>query len=231
MSARESEDEYSDNESDDEDEPILKYSQFSSPVLASLLKSDSLSALAASDPATGFILVGTQAGILHILDARDGTHIKSTRPHSATITALSVEGGWVASSSIDGRVILQQLPHSPHSEHDPTLDDKDIGPVGVDFKRPMLAVSVSPAAAQGQPPPFIAGGLKGELTLHTPSTFPSLSTLTFGLAGGSGGAGYSKEIVHSSEGPIWATKWSPSGGLVAWANDKVSFCRSIIHKH
>ena len=32
--------------------------------------------------------------------------------------------------------------------------------------------------------------------------------------------GWKEQVLHSGEGPIWATEWR--GDLIAWANDQVS---------
>ena len=54
--------------------------------------------------------MGTHVGIIHALDYT-GKRIKSYRPHSASITDICIDSTseFIASSSIDGKLILKNL--------------------------------------------------------------------------------------------------------------------------
>jgi hypothetical protein len=41
-----------------------------------------------------------------------------------------------------------------------------------------------------------------------------------------GWLGYKEQVIHSGEGPIWAIEWR--GDLIAWANDLVSYHRTVL---
>ena len=72
-----------------------------------------------------------------------------------------------------------------------------------DFKRPMRTVSLEPGFAKKTTRALICGGMAGNLVLQE-----------------KGWLGYKDQILHSGEGPIWASEWR--GNLIAWANDSVS---------
>ncbi|KAF8759668.1 Vacuolar assembling protein VPS41 [Rhizoctonia solani] len=106
----EEDDDYSDDDDDDDDdndneedeeedvEPSLKYERLGGDT-SQLLEKDSACAIAISESA---ILLGTHSGIVHVLDL-NGVRQRSYRPHTATITDMSVDttGDFVATASID----------------------------------------------------------------------------------------------------------------------------------
>lgn len=77
-----------------------------------------------------------------------------------------------------------------------------------DYKRPMHTISLEPNFAKKASRSFVCGGMAGNLVLQE-----------------KGWLGYKEQILHSGEGPIWASEWR--GQLIAWANDKVSHFRAL----
>ncbi|KAI0345145.1 hypothetical protein BDW22DRAFT_1001398 [Trametopsis cervina] len=76
----EGEDDYEEDEDDEDEEPTLKYERLNGPV--DLLQKDSASALTY---ANNRLVLGTHAGILHVLDLQ-GEIIKSVKPHTARLS-------------------------------------------------------------------------------------------------------------------------------------------------
>lgn len=76
-----------------------------------------------------------------------------------------------------------------------------------DLKRPMRSVTLEPNFGKRSTRQLVSGGMAGSLILHE-----------------KGWLGHKEVVLHSGEGPIWATEWR--GTLIAWANDAVSH----IHK-
>ncbi|KAJ3808159.1 hypothetical protein F5876DRAFT_46601 [Lentinula aff. lateritia] len=157
--------------------------------LPALLKKDSASALAISNK---FMALGTHAGIVHLLDLNGG-RIKSYKSHQASIVDICVDetGDFIATASIDGQVIIISL--SSRESY------------SFDLRRPLRTVALEPFFAHRSSRTFVCGGLAGTLSLREKRGF-------FGV-------GHTEIVLHSSEGPIWLVRWSPSGRLIAWAND------------
>ena len=70
-----------------------------------------------------------------------------------------------------------------------------------DMKRPMRCVAFEPDYSKRNTKQFVCGGMAGNLILHE-----------------KGWLGAKETILHSGEGPIWATRWHDS--FIAWANDE-----------
>ncbi|KAJ4482441.1 hypothetical protein J3R30DRAFT_3854844, partial [Lentinula aciculospora] len=157
--------------------------------LPALLKKDSASALAISNK---FMALGTHAGIVHLLDLSGG-RIKSYKSHQASVVDICVDetSEFIATASIDGQVIIVSL--SSRESY------------SFDVRRPLRTVALEPSFAHRSSRAFICGGLAGTLTLREKRSF-------FGV-------GHTETVLHSSEGPIWQVRWSPSGPLIGWAND------------
>ncbi|KAJ3880126.1 hypothetical protein F5051DRAFT_175299 [Lentinula edodes] len=157
--------------------------------LPALLKKDSASALAISNK---FMALGTHAGIVHLVDLNGG-RIKSYKSHQASIVDICVDetGDFIATASIDGQVIIISL--SSRESY------------SFDLRRPLRTVALEPFFAHRSSRAFVCGGLAGTLSLREKRGF-------FGV-------GHTEIVLHSSEGPIWLVRWSPSGRLIAWAND------------
>ncbi|CAE6469171.1 unnamed protein product [Rhizoctonia solani] len=184
------EDDYDEDEDEDEDEeeedvePSLKYERMGGDT-SQLLEKDSACALAMSD---SVILLGTHNGIVHILDF-NGTRQRSYRPHTATITDMSVDttGDFVATASIDGQVVIHSL-STPEA-------------YVFNLKRPMRTVTLEPGFGHRGSRAFVCGGLAGTLVLHE-----------------KGWLGHKETTLHSGgEGPVWASAWRTT--LIAWACD------------
>ncbi|KAF8709023.1 Vacuolar assembling protein VPS41, partial [Rhizoctonia solani] len=190
----EEDDDYNDDDDEDEDdneedeeedvEPSLKYERLGGDT-SQLLEKDSACALAISESA---ILLGTHSGIVHVLDL-NGVRQRSYRPHTATITDMSVDttGDFVATASIDGQVVIHSL-STPES-------------YVFDLKRPMRTIALEPGFGNRGSRAFVCGGLAGTLVLHE-----------------KGWLGHKETTLHSGgEGPVWASAWRTT--LIAWACD------------
>ncbi|KAI0684181.1 vacuolar protein sorting-associated protein 41 [Cytidiella melzeri] len=167
-------DEEEDDDDDDEDEePTLKYERLGGSV-HDLLQKDSASALAYSNKR---LVLGTHAGIIHVLTL-DGERIKSVKPHSASVTDISVDetADFIATASLDGQVVI-------HSLSTPEV-------YRFDQKRPMRTIALEPQFAKRSGRAFVCGGLSGDLTMHE-----------------KGWLGHKETILDSGEGPIWQVRW------------------------
>ncbi|KZT70226.1 vacuolar protein sorting-associated protein 41 [Daedalea quercina L-15889] len=138
-----------DEDEDDDEEPALKYERLGG-ITHQLLQKDSASAMAHSNRR---IALGTHSGMLHIL-ALTGELIKSFQPHSASVTDISIDftGEWVATSSIDGQVVVQSV-STPESHV-------------FDMKRSLRTVALDPAFAKSSTRSLVCGGMAGSLVLH-----------------------------------------------------------------
>ncbi|CUA69567.1 Vacuolar protein sorting-associated protein 41 homolog [Solanum lycopersicum] [Rhizoctonia solani] len=205
-SGEEDEDEDYDDEDEEEEEeedvePSLKYERMGGDT-PQLLEKDSACALAISDSAIASHhynlsvvitnldgqLLGTHNGIVHILDF-NGMRQRSYRPHTATITDMSVDttGDFVATASIDGQVVIHSL-STPES-------------YVFNLKRPMRTIALEPGFGHRGSRAFVCGGLAGTLVLHE-----------------KGWLGHKETTLHSGgEGPVWASAWRTT--LIAWACD------------
>ncbi len=105
---------------DNDDEPKLKYDRLSSD-LKDIFAHDSATAVAVNPK---FIVVGTDWGRLHLLDAlghslpQSQTSFGGRHAHSVAVSQISVDhsGEYVASCSPDGRVIISGL-YSKENNH------------------------------------------------------------------------------------------------------------------
>lgn len=144
-----SEHEPSDEEDfEEEEEPILKYSRFEGAI-SHILADDSVSAF---DLCPTLIVIGSHNGIIYILDLK-GSERKRYRAHSAGISAISIDkyGGTVASAGIDGRVVTYNIAKSESSMYD--------------FKRPLRSLSIDPEFSRNGKARLISGGLAGQSIL------------------------------------------------------------------
>lgn len=166
-------DEDDDDDDEEEEEPALKYQRLTGAVSEILVK-DSASAFATS---RNFLALGTHNGMVHIL-TYDGGKIKSFRPHSATISTLTIddEGEFVATASVDGRVVVHGITSSEI--------------YAFDLKRPMKSIAMEPGFAKKSTRSFVCGGMAGTLVLHE-----------------KGWLGHKERVLHSGEGPIYTISW------------------------
>ncbi|KIY49134.1 vacuolar protein sorting-associated protein 41 [Fistulina hepatica ATCC 64428] len=146
--ADESENEDEEGE-DDEDEPALKYERVVG-ALPELLTKDTASALAICEKDNTMAL-GTHAGIVHVLDM-SGKRIKSYKRHLASIVDIAVDEDFVATTSIDGQVVIHSL-STPES-------------YAFDMRRPMRTVALEPNFSKRSTRAFVCGGLAGSLELR-----------------------------------------------------------------
>ncbi|KAI0345141.1 vacuolar protein sorting-associated protein 41 [Trametopsis cervina] len=171
-SGDEDEDEDEEDEDDEDEEPTLKYERLNGPV--DLLQKDSASALTY---ANNRLVLGTHAGILHVLDLQ-GERIKSVKPHTASITDICVDetADFIATASLDGQITIYSL-NTPEVYR-------------FDQKRPMRTVALEPNFAKRSGRAFVCGGMSGNLTMHE-----------------KGWLGHKETILDSGEGPIWQVRW------------------------
>ncbi|TFK69442.1 vacuolar assembling protein VPS41 [Pluteus cervinus] len=143
------EDDEDDDEDEDDEEPSLKYERIGG-ALPDLLKKDAASAITI---ANSLMALGTHSGIVHILDLT-GKRIKSYKPHLASVTdiGLDVTGDFVATSSMDGQVVIHSL-STPEA-------------YAFDVKRPMKTVAMEPNFAKKGTRSFVSGGMSGDLILR-----------------------------------------------------------------
>ncbi|PVF96534.1 hypothetical protein CPB86DRAFT_807670 [Serendipita vermifera] len=242
----EEEDEYTseeededDDEDEEEEEPVLKYHKIQNAA-ASILEKDSASAIAVGGT---YFAVGTHNGLVHLFSIT-GTLLKSYRPHSASITdmtiAFSMSSEPTAANPFTS--ILTSSVSTPNSTRagtpDPTSSDLIISDIiatasldgqailhslgtgtttGYNFKRPLRSIALEPTYTTSQTKSYVCGGLAGELVLTSRSTL-SLGGLEsmFGFAP-IGTGGHAQKVLHSGEGPVWTVRWK--GDIIAWAND------------
>ena len=173
---------------------------------------------------------------MHLFTPR-GALLKSYRPHSASITDISITTtpnpstssasstaapeiitDTIATTSLDGQAILHALRTGSSTGHN--------------FRRPLRSISLSPTYTASSQKAYVTGGLAGELviTSRAPSFTQSLglpgieSMLTFGLvaspsnpADAEVGGAQTHKIIHSGAGPIWKVRWRED--YIAWAVD------------
>ncbi|KAK4056323.1 Vacuolar protein sorting-associated protein 41 [Microbotryomycetes sp. JL221] len=133
------------------------------------------------------IAMGMHSGGVCILDLK-GKVVKKYRAHTAMIHDLCFDAG---SDYIASASMDGKVFVQPLSGTDQYL---------FDLKRPMRCVSLDPNFGKRNTMQLVSGGLAGNLVLHE-----------------KGWLGHKETILHSGEGPIWATAWR--GTLIAWAND------------
>ncbi|CAG8508593.1 12818_t:CDS:10 [Ambispora leptoticha] len=155
----------------------LKYQRLGAGV-GEILKRDAASAMAVSDR---FVVLGTHNGAVLLFDF-EGNEIKRFSAHTATVHDLSVDvaGEYVASASMDGRVVINGL-YNEEVRH-------------YNYKRPLKCVALDPNFTRNATGQFVSGGLAGQLILHEKGWFGSNVDT----------------ILHQGEGPIYAVKWRGS---------------------
>lgn len=136
----------SDSDDEEEEEPRLKYSRILT-LPRPVFNSDPVSTCIISDK---FLVVATHGGYIHICQPDSLTTIRSYRAHSASVLALSTDGHYVASASMDGRVVVSSI-----------TDPTDI--VASDFHRPVHTVALDPNYKSSKI--FISGGMAGDVIL------------------------------------------------------------------
>ncbi|TIB98699.1 hypothetical protein E3Q18_01947 [Wallemia mellicola] len=173
-------------EIDYDEEPPFKYTKVGADVSTSTLK-DSASVLRCCDQ---FIALGTHAGYLHLF-SHSGHRIKAFKPHSATISDISLdsEQNYIATASVDGQVFISSIYGQERYYFD--------------IKRPMRCVALDPHFSTKSSRAFICGGLNGRLTLNE--------------KGWLGHRQIDLQPTDREEGPIYNCIWN--NHLVAWSND------------
>lgn len=142
----ESDDDEEGDEEEEDEEPRLKYTRittFPKPVF----NSDPVSTCIISD---SYLIIATHGGYVHICKPDIGTVIRSYRAHRASVLALSTDGYYIASASMDGTVVVGSI-----------TDPKDI--VASDFHRPVHTVALDPNYKSSKI--FISGGMAGDVIL------------------------------------------------------------------
>ncbi|GES86213.1 vacuolar assembling protein VPS41 [Rhizophagus clarus] len=185
--SEEEDEETTEEESIEEDEPKLKYKRLEADV-SELLKKDAASALSVSER---FVALGTHNGDVLVLDF-DGNLNKHLSSHAASVTdiAIEVSGEYIASASLDGKVIIYSL-----------FDDTK--PQIFNYRRPLKCISLDPDFHKKDTQRFVCGGMSGVLNLNEKGWF---------------GQKQDTILQHSGEGPISAVRWK--GPLIAYANDE-----------
>ncbi|XP_073992200.1 vacuolar protein sorting-associated protein light [Rhodnius prolixus] len=176
--------------SEEEIEPKLKYMRMSND-LRNILSKDAASCVAVHPK---FLCVGTDWGIIHLLD-HQGNNVwnRELRAHSVAVNQISIDanGDYIASCSDDGKVIVFGL-YSSENSHDFLVG------------RLVRSVAIDPFYYKsGSGRRFITGDER--LVLHEKSLFSRLKSTVLGDA--------------SVEGGVTTIKWSPGGELLAWATN------------
>ncbi|KAJ3067866.1 Vacuolar protein sorting-associated protein 41, partial [Podochytrium sp. JEL0797] len=170
----------SDEDEDDDEEPMLKYQRLSG-TLAETLQKDAVSCLAVSDrflvceehspsvPLVPSLLnlpkaLGTHCGMVHLLDL-SGNNVKRFEAHSASVTDISIDSSaeFVASSSDDGRVVINSL-YTPES-------------IPYKHKRPIKCVALEPEYSRKPSRNHVSGGTGEELVMTGKGWFSSVDTV------------------------------------------------------
>ncbi|ORX39372.1 hypothetical protein BD324DRAFT_619424 [Kockovaella imperatae] len=133
------------------------------------------------------IAIGTENGMVQVL-THEGSKVKSYRPHAARITCLRIDE--------EDEFIATSSFEGRVMIHSLTTPEV----FAFDYKRPMNTISLEPGFAKKASRTFVCGGLGGSL-IHQEK----------------GWMGWKEQVLHSGEGPIWASEWQ--GDLIAWAND------------
>ncbi|KAK4685521.1 vacuolar protein sorting-associated protein 41, partial [Tremellales sp. Uapishka_1] len=136
-------------EESEEEEPTLKYSRLKGR-LPEVLAKDRATAI---DVSPRVIALGTQMGMVHVL-TYEGSKVNSFRPHSANVTCLRLdeENEYVATSSMEGRVVIHSLTSTEN--------------YAFDYKRPMRAIALEPGFAKKTTKAFVCGGQAGNLIMQ-----------------------------------------------------------------
>ncbi|WVF72944.1 hypothetical protein IAT40_007762 [Kwoniella sp. CBS 6097] len=143
------EEEEDDEDDEDDEEPALKYSRLKGKV-PEILAKDSASTIAVSPRV---VALGTHNGMVHVL-TYEGAKVNSFRPHAASVTCLRMdeENDFVATSSVEGRVVIHSLTSTES--------------YAFDYKRPMRAIALEPGFAKKNTRAFVCGGMAGNLILQ-----------------------------------------------------------------
>ncbi|WVR07632.1 hypothetical protein IAU60_004674 [Kwoniella sp. DSM 27419] len=145
----EGETEDEDEDEDEEEEPALKYSRLKGKI-PEILAKDSASTIAVSPRV---IALGTHNGMVHVV-TYEGAKVNSFRPHAASVTCLRMdeENDFVATASVEGRVVIHSLTSTES--------------YAFDYKRPMRAIALEPGFAKKNTRAFVCGGMAGNLILQ-----------------------------------------------------------------
>ncbi|OCF38071.1 vacuolar protein sorting 41 [Kwoniella heveanensis BCC8398] len=145
----EEDEEDEDEDDEDDEEPALKYSRLKGKV-PEILAKDSASTIAVSPRV---VALGTHNGMVHVL-TYEGAKVNSFRPHAASVTCLRMdeENDFVATSSVEGRVVIHSLTSTES--------------YAFDYKRPMRAIALEPGFAKKNTRAFVCGGMAGNLILQ-----------------------------------------------------------------
>ncbi|KAG9300436.1 hypothetical protein G9A89_010061 [Geosiphon pyriformis] len=149
----------SESEDSEDEEPKLKYQRLGAGV-GEILTQDAASALAVSER---FVVLGTHNGAVLLLDF-DGNEIKRFAAHTATVHDLSIDtaGEYVASASMDGKIVIYGLYNSEVQRHD--------------YRRPVKCVALDPDFSKKSTGQFVSGGMAGQLILHEKGWFGNVDT-------------------------------------------------------
>ena len=139
---------------DEDIEPTLKYQRLGGS-FPSIIAKDAASCLAAHSK---FIALGTEGGVVHILDL-SGNEIRRFSPHSAAVSDICIDttGEFVGSCSQDGTVVVSSLFGSEASTHW--------------YHRPVRAIALDPDYAARRT--FATGGLADQLVINSRGWFGS----------------------------------------------------------
>ncbi|WWD19691.1 hypothetical protein CI109_104155 [Kwoniella shandongensis] len=138
-----------DEDEEEDEEPALKYSRLKGKV-PEILAKDSASTIAVSPRV---LALGTHNGMVHVL-SYEGAKVNSFRPHAASVTCLKMdeENDFVATSSVEGRVVIHSLTSTES--------------YAFDYKRPMRAIALEPGFAKKTTRAFVCGGMAGNLIMQ-----------------------------------------------------------------
>ncbi|WVQ84653.1 hypothetical protein IAT38_006808 [Cryptococcus sp. DSM 104549] len=147
--SEDSESEGDEDEDEEDEEPALKYSRLKGRI-PEILAKDSASTIAVSPRV---IALGTHNGMVHVL-SYEGAQVNSFRPHAASVTCLRMDenNDFVATSSVEGRVVIHSLTSTES--------------YAFDYKRPMRAIALEPGFAKNKSRAFVCGGMAGNLILQ-----------------------------------------------------------------
>lgn len=139
----------------DEIEPTFKYQRLGPALTENLLKTEAASAMTISDR---FMVLGTHAGYVHVLDIEGNAVVKSFQNHAASVTCVSIDssGEFLASAGDDGLIFIRSLFD---------LDSTDKRLV-LAHRRSVKALALDPDYARKNSRQVLAGGMAGELIFY-----------------------------------------------------------------
>ncbi|KLT39187.1 vacuolar protein sorting-associated protein 41 [Cutaneotrichosporon oleaginosum] len=131
---------------EEEEEPVLKYTRVKNRI-PEILGKDSATTI---DVSPRVVAIGTMMGMVHVL-SYEGAKINSFRPHAANVTSICLdeENDFVATASMEGRVVIHSLTSTES--------------YAFDYKRPMNAIALEPNFAKKSGRAFVCGGMLGNL--------------------------------------------------------------------